>query len=170
MPTPGPSLDQATAEITEIFESCRQSPGKPFESRGFLNYLFDPPAVNLSNSWKGARHKVRFFRQVEAHFLISFPGESYDRNWTFDKFCEWVADRAGKPKVNAKLAEKYRRHDYGCLMQLLAVPVVLAGVMFYRGGFGDVLGAIVLLFPAMIGWTLFSSYRHYSKLLKRLKD
>ena len=169
MAAPDSSVDQTKEDIRAIFEKCRQTPGSPFEAKGFLNCLLDPPVVNVSNSWKGARLKARFFKQVEAHFLISFPSESYDRNWTFDEFCEWVADRAGKPKVNHKLAEKYRRHDLGCLMQLSVVPIVLAGIMFFRGGFGDALGAVVLLIPAMIGWTVISSYRHYAKLTKRLK-
>ena len=163
------STEDITAEIRAIFESNRKFPGKPFKSKGFLTHLQDDPNIAIGDSWGGNRRRANFFEQLETRYLICFPSEAYERNWDFEKFCEWIAYRSTQPKVNLSLALRYRGSIAGLLVPV-AVLIAISVCLTSDEWISRIIGATFVVASIAIGWAGSSNYRYYSKLAKQLQS
>jgi hypothetical protein len=112
----------------------------------------------------------KLFRQLEAHYLICFPSDAYERNWDFNTFCEWVAKRSLKPKVNLTLARRYRGGTSGFLLPALLAIAITAYVVIGANWVGTIICGIIIVALCVIGWGAFADYRYYSGLIKRMSS
>lgn len=79
-------------EVLAMFEKRRKTPGAPFDSEHFLDYLLEAPKQTRAvyNSFLGLRRFNAFIDEVQLHFSIYFSVGDREANYSLSKFVERV--------------------------------------------------------------------------------
>ncbi|MBY4636933.1 hypothetical protein K5P26_07260 [Sphingopyxis sp. XHP0097] len=162
------SPEEIRRTIIDLFESCRDEPGAPFDETDFLAYLSVNKGAARWSAYRARLRLGRFYNKVEDRLEIYIGEKRKVDRWSIDEFATYLERAVRYRKAGLYGAEYVRERASGCIFQaaVLSFPFIFLG--FQKGEFLSTAIASILLccFLAVVACTL-PDYLRYRRILAK---
>ena len=157
--------------VLEIFEICRETPGKAYDPKELIFHLVENPTGygSIHNTFKGKRRLNRFLKEIELIYKIGFSLKDRESLKSLADVVDRITYLQKTPKSSLTSIQNTlrQRPPVNLAIAIFVVSLPIVGLSLKIFG---ILGLVFFIIPGALLITIFKIHRNEIRFYTDLKQ